>query len=152
MNSLSLLIYVVGVAEKIEGNIGGFGFLSFILLAVSIIGYVICMVYSYDQSSYSKNEREIAIGIKPFLKSAIRYSTALAIVLALINFFFPTKQTMILIAASEVTETVITSETAQKALAEVGGVGSEAAGLLKSYIAKEQAKIAKELAGLAIKE
>lgn len=152
MNSLSLLIYIVGVAEKIEQNIGGLGFFSFMFAAVSIIGYVASVIVGSGTSKLYEDERATANNVKPFFKKALRYSTALAIVVALINLAFPTKQTMILIAASEVTETVITSPAAQKALSEVGSVGSEAAGLLKSYIAKEQAKIAKELAELAKKE
>lgn len=146
MNSLSILIYIVGVAEKIEQNIGGAGLISAILVVLFAIFYCVAVANSVGNSEYYQSDRELAARFIPSLKSGLRWSIVLAVVLSLMNFFFPTKQTMIMIAASEVSEKIITSEAAQNALNQVGGVSSDAMNLLKSYIAKEQAEIAKELA------
>lgn len=159
MNSLSILIYVVGIAEKIENNIGGAGVISALLLIGFTFAYAVTLVLGSGTDSYNASERETANTFKPFAKSGLRWSIVLVVVLSFLNFFFPTKQTMILIAASEVSEKIVTSEMAQKALnstvsglTQVGGVSSDALLLLKTYIAKEQAELSKELAGNLMKD
>ena len=146
MNSLSIMIYVVGVAEKLQDNIGGAGFLVGVLCVLFAIGYAIAIGNSVGTSDYNKYDRELANRFIPGLKSGLRWSISIAVILSLLNFLFPTKQTMIMIAASEVSEKIITSETAQSALNQVGGVSADAMTLLKTYIAKEQAELTKEIA------
>lgn len=138
MNGLSILIYVVGLAEKVEMLLPNF--FPGILMVMGLSGF------GYLAAKFNEDTFKEFSGIAPIAARAFKtasYSLAFCLVL---NFLFPTKQTMILIAASEVSETVIKSETAQKALSEVGGVSSDAVNLLKSYIAQEQAEIAKQMA------
>lgn len=97
-------------------------------------------------AKFNEDMFEAASALTPIATRAFKTASYSLVFCLVLNFLFPTKQTMILIAASEVSETVIKSETAQKALSEVGGVSSDAVNLLKSYIAQEQAEIAKQMA------
>lgn len=160
MNTLSWVIYLVGFVEKIGLHISVPLVFSFAIGIISGIGFVFLKFFKADEPNiyYGDNAEaklkkhlDFSDTMLAFSGKIFKYAAAIWVFFAFVNVVVPTKQIMILIAASEVSETVITSEAAQKTLNEVGGVGAEAIGLLKTYIAKEQASIAKELADITKK-
>lgn len=170
MNSLSILIYLVDVIESIGNALMPLTIFSISFAILSGIAYVISVLNSLGTNSYYASERATAEQFKPYALKGFKWAISLLVIFGLVNVAIPSKQTMILIAASEVSEFLITSEAGQKAinstvngaqsainstvsgLTQVGGVSSDALNLLKSYIAKEQAEITKELTGSLVKD
>jgi len=116
MNSLSWLIYLADVA----GSVGEFfTFISIMCGIVAIVSGVTILIAS------SNHEVEIAVSAKARMRLALSGMIATGLVAGLI----PNKQTVLMIAASEIGERAMSST-------QVAGVVDPSIDLLKTWIAK----------------
>lgn len=129
MNSLSWYIYLAGVADAV-GRIaaffaicGGFAYLVFMITMAFYLGDV--EIESKDRDS----------GLR--VRSGVSWLAAPILIVTIpVAIFMPTKQTMVLIAGSELGEMAIKSE-------QVQGVVNPGMDLIKAWIAKETDKLKK---------
>lgn len=134
MNALSFLIYLIGVITN----------LSHVVIFLTIAGAVLTIatvifgsIHSTDDS-YSWNDKKTRVEwrnkvVWPKLKLFISiFSLGL-----FLQIIVPNKETMVLIAASEVGEYVINTEAVQSASNEIGALSKDSIGLLREYIATE---------------
>lgn len=139
MNSLSLLIYAVELVSNIGATSVVFTWLGAILFVV--LGFI-RIVFYFDEGIKDIEFRKQATA---FLRWWHRAATAVLVVSVIGQVFMPTRQTAVMIAASEVAEVVIKSEEAKTVMKDVTGLGQDAVGLLKTYIQTEQKKLMDEL-------
>ncbi|AGR47899.1 hypothetical protein PHIM7_202 [Sinorhizobium phage phiM7] len=150
MNSLSLLIYAV---ELITNLSTAAWYIFPIFTTVTLILFIIRLVVESDREKI-ENEKEL-VSFDAFanrLRYYRRWTQWVAIVAVIMLVVVPNRQTTIMIAASEVAEVVVKTEEAKAvmygakgAIKEVGGLSSDAVGLLKTYIQTETKKLADEL-------
>lgn len=138
MNSLSWLILLIGVVEKASGTILFILVVSVLVAGLSGIATIMSLT---DQKDYGRGPEAIDFFVRKILKSSIiTFSVAI-----LLNAVMVDKEYLIMIAASEVGERVMTSETAQKMGQQVTGLSGDATDLLRVYIQNETKKIEKEM-------
>jgi len=125
MNSLSWLVYFIGVI----GNAGAFFVIMwFILICIFLLGSVgfgLSLMESYDD--------ECRI-IKSNYKTFCKWTVPVFVILSVFSIFLPSRQTMLIIAASEIGERVVTNETVQKEIVDPSIT------LLKKWIEQENKK------------
>lgn len=144
MNSLSLLIYAV----ELISNIGYYSFYFSIWSAVGVAIAVVIWLFSLDHNIENDTQTAMRAGS---VRWRNRFIVVFVIAMAF-NILMPSRQTAIMMAASEVAEVVVKSEEAKEvmngakgAMKEVAGLSSDAVGLLKQYIQNETKKLADEL-------
>lgn len=143
MNSLSLLIYAVELITNV-------GTLATTLLVISIIVFLFtCLCWFIVQNFHRDHVYDQWNAIWRWI---IQNAFWTAILMTLLVVFVPSRQTTIMIAASEVAEIVIKTEEAKEvmngakgAMKDVAGLSTDAVGLLKTYIQMETKKLADEL-------
>lgn len=125
MNSLSWFIYIASVAPGLATIIGSFGFVSaFVLFACSLLSF---LGAKDNLDDYTKKYRPEKYGrAKKVLderlwlpSKKLVFASIFAIILATL---IPTKETLYLIAGSEATEYVVTSEEGQEILGDIKDV------------------------------
>jgi hypothetical protein len=122
MNTLSWLIYIIDIIQNLR-NIGS---VALFVLAISIVILVICSI-----AFYIDKDPEV-VKILGYLRKLIYITIALAA----IGLFIPSRQTVILIASSEIGERVLKSTTVQSII-------EPSIDLLNAWIRKELENIAK---------
>lgn len=139
MNSLSLLIYFAGVV----GNLASFLALITVLLILVMIGSIIFWVIYHDETDFSwrplkddalvecRKTREL------WRKRAFNFAL-LAVFIGAINAIIPSRQTVLLIAASEMGEKVLNNE-------KVGQVIDPSIDLITTWMKNETAEIKKKM-------
>jgi hypothetical protein len=127
MNSLSWLIYLMQVSDGLRDTTAFVGALSTIVLLIwGIIG-VIC---SIDAPAGS----EQFILIQVWWKAMYRYGFWVLLLCFVLFAFLPSRQTMLLIAGSEISQRVVASEG-------VKSIMDPSMDLLKTWIAEEKDRI-----------
>jgi len=109
MTDISWLIYLMGVLANLSIFFQIFLFISISLIFLSLI--VFCVV-SNDQSK--TEEERLSIAERGF--SVMKYSSVVAVLLGFILIFLPSERTVMLIAASEVSQIIINSDTTKEIL------------------------------------
>lgn len=137
MNFLSWILYLADVSESLKGWLQFFAVLA--TFAVFIAAMCVAFIMSFISEAKGKNgnhkeEIDFLTAVRDGLfKTTLRYSVPIFLVMFLLGAFIPSKQTFMLIAASEVGEDVILSPAA----GEVGEVAMDSLRLLKDYINKQ---------------
>lgn len=127
MNGVSLLIYLVSVTSSLSLALGWALGISLILVLI----FLIVTLSSAGESSDAMQKAHVW-GLKYFKRMVwITIFVTLGIV------FVPSRQDMIMIAASEVGEYVIQTEEMQGAVNEVSGLSKDSVTLLREYIKSE---------------
>lgn len=114
MNALSWFLYAADVLSKIGMMFGGIGALSLILGVIFVIpGYmVVWTAYSYSDKDQINKSKAAFAWLAPRM-------IASGFILLMISMTIPAKQTMYMIAASEMGEMVVQTEQAQEVFSEL---------------------------------
>lgn len=103
MNDLSWFIYLASVVSSI-------GVLTFIVVVLSVLVFLAgLMVILYNTEEWDKSDRDTGM-------SLIKYSITAFVVGSLLNIVLPGRETIYAIAASEMGEELLNSETGSKAV------------------------------------
>jgi hypothetical protein len=128
MNSLSWLIYWAGAVDTFNGFGAFFTFIG----CVGLIAWLITnIIFAFVQNGLVDDDPK---GYKLFRNIIAKSTFPFLIIGALIVTFVPSRQTIILIAASQVGEQIVNNPKVQ-------GVIDPSVELLKSYMQKETEKI-----------
>lgn len=141
MNSLSLLIYAV----ELITNIGWWTTFCLGVFPILMIVTLVVWAFSTEEAERRQNTAEVIAARTASARYWRNWWIAGFIVAAILNTVVPSRQTTIMIAASEVAEIVVKSEQAQSVMKDVTGLGADAVGLLKTYIQSEQTKLMDEI-------
>jgi len=120
MNNLSYLIYLAGVINNIGNTVGGISTIATLAAIVSSIAYVLSVIFAGDRTA------DVAT---PLAAKTMKISIPLAVVVSFLFAIIPNRQTVMLIATSEVGDQLIANE-------KVNGVIDPSIELLKAWIAK----------------
>lgn len=152
MNSLSWLIYAIGLFENLRAwASGGFGFLVFMAILISLFGYGFSMFANVSPKGYSESEGEyesrlsISGSFSKITKKVAIFSVVIAGFMMMVNIVVPKKETMMYIAASEIGGRIAQNEVFQKnalealegskdAIKGVGSFGGEMLGLSQDSV------------------
>lgn len=139
MNSLSLLIYFAGIV----GSLGSFLSLITILLIVATIGSIIFWIIFHDETDSSwrplKDESLVECRkVREQWRKRVLNFALLAVFIGTINAIIPSRQTVLLIAASEMGEKVLNNE-------KVGQVIDPSIDLITTWMKNETAEIKKKM-------
>jgi hypothetical protein len=130
MNGLSWLIYLA----KIVGSLNGFlCFITAILCFSTVVSVFVALVFLDETSGYRRLEGDDLVRCRKIQQSARKIATKFAIFAILSGItlaVIPDRQTVLLIAASEIGEKVVTSERVQ-------GVIDPSVELLKTWITQQ---------------
>lgn len=138
MNSLTLLIYLIHVADQLRGVVGG-------TLLITVLGFAVWLLVVginfliEDDDGEDRSE----IGRRWFvtwLGWAKHAALPIVIVTLLITVFIPNRQTMLLMAGSQIGEKLATSDG-------VRSVVDPSVDLLKAWIKNETTKLVIEETG-----
>lgn len=136
MNSLSWLIYIIGMVEPLKD------FLLFLAIFTGLaflVTFLACGILVSDISSFDRDgeqkKKDIIARYKGYRKKLIPVFIAVAI----LGILIPKKETMILIAASEIGHQVITSDSLRSALSPSGE-------LIQTWIKNETQRLQAEIA------
>ena len=131
MNSLSWLLYAADVADTIR-IIGG------IAIPLGVLGGVAAMPLSFlagDTYSWHDEDEKRAIKARPAVVRGVAAKVLIACAaLAVIVTFTPSRNTIMLIAASEVGETVLASPQARQIGGEAGELAADSLRVLRKFI------------------
>lgn len=114
MNALSWLIYLADVAEEINGIGGAAVVVSFLVGIALLICFIVGGVMTMD--AYDDEDRAKAKGPRVFGVKAAKIILPWCAAMVLLATVVPSKETIYAIAASQLGEQVIKSETAGKAI------------------------------------
>jgi hypothetical protein len=128
MNGLSWLLYGADVA----GNLQGTAILVVVasVIVVCILGIITGVSMSYAPDDEDKARAKWAVG-------KIGLAMTVAIGFAVVATFIPSRNTIMLIAASEVGETVLASAEAQQLGGEAGALATDSLRLLRKYVSEQ---------------
>lgn len=130
MNSLSWLIYLISMLDTLRGFLVTGLAITVAITAISAIARFGCD----DEKSDSKHLVPLAI------KCRNRFGVA-AVFFAIMISIVPSKNTMVLIAASEIGEHVVNSETGREIANEVRSVVTPSTELLRTWIEDQTRQI-----------
>lgn len=133
MNSLSWLLYAAEVAEGLKTTaavVAGVG-----IVGISV-GLFFALISRFDEYGDGGEFGAAYFKVLPKLGMAV----GLILVCALI---IPSRQTLMLIAASEVGETVLASKEAQQIGGEAGQLATDSLRLLRKYVSEQLAEAGK---------
>lgn len=128
MNSLSWFIYLTQIVDNLGNAAGG------VLAAVGIfggIGLVMFSVFTFEIGNPTDDNERYLIGLRKTLTKAF---VAIMVVAGLVAVFTPSRQTMLMIAGSEMGERLIKSES-------VNGIVNPGMDLIRKWIKQEADKI-----------
>ena len=127
MNDLSILIYAADVLPKIATSLGALSFFTAIGIMAATVGKIAYKAENAD--SYTQRVKpetyEAAVKIKPF--SLVKWLWV-PVVLMLFAAMIPSKQTIYLIAGSEVGEMAINTPEAREVMGDIKTILSDMAG------------------------
>jgi len=139
MNSLSILIYLSGVTGTLAG------FLTFVTIVFGILGVVCLVVWlvAHDETdaAYRRLEGEALAGRREARKNSWKWFwrfCGLFVFVGALASFVPSRQTVLLIAASEMGERVLNHE-------RVNQVIDPGIDLLKTWMEKEKMDLQKSM-------
>lgn len=131
MNSLSWLLYAADVSQTIK--FGGSMFATFGLVG-SVMAYPLSFVAGTTYS-FSSPEEKAAAKVRPTQIQKVAKTVAiLSVVILALGAVLPSRNTIMLIAASEVGETVLASDQAQKIGGEAGALATDSLKVLRKFI------------------
>jgi hypothetical protein len=145
MNALSWLIYLVGMITNLSAALGVILGVSIFLCIAILIFKAIAFLSANDSWKKEALQAEDYIAWQKQFSKYFKWVFSIFVVSLFLTIFVPERQTMIMIAASEVSERVIKTETMQSALNDVSGLSGDAVELLKEYIKSETDKIKKSV-------
>lgn len=125
MNGLSWVIYLAGIANGLSTVLGMLAFLSIVSMLIATIWFFVI--------SFNPNVKDV-LDSTPYFKSFRAWAVTCGILFNLLFYFIPDRQTIILIAGSEIGQKVAQSD-------QVKGIVDPGMDLLKSWIANETAKL-----------
>lgn len=129
MNSLSWLIYIASIVEKITSFIGGISFVLFFALGTGVLISLLVRVCE-------ENERDRQAAAKVFKTSLIWL--CLPFFLSIVFVLIPSQNTVYMIAASEMGETVITNPQSQEIFNDLKDIINLQLDSLKSDLTKSE--------------
>lgn len=130
MNALTLMIYLISMLGNLKVVFG------FLIAGLAIFGGITLIIFL--ASADNGNGSAAMFGAKWFKRSI-----PALILVCFITALIPDRQTMIMMAASEVGEYVVQTEQMQGALDEVGTLSKDSVELLREYIKAETMQIRK---------
>lgn len=138
MNNVSWFLYLIDLFYSLSNNF--LGPMAVISIIASMIIIIITNLYKThtehdSQSGYTRTK----VFLAPHLKRHLSYLIPTAIISLLIISIIPSKQTMYMIAASQIGEQVVQLEEVQAIGGDVGGLASDAIKLLRERISTELA-------------
>lgn len=147
MNSLSWMIFALGIFEHVQAYLTFPLIFAWIILIIAIIAYGISNIIRVinDSESREKFDVEAWNNWLPIVKTVIKRSIVAVIILSIINIIAIDKKYMIMIAASEVGEMIVQSETVKNAATDLSKLSNETTDLLSAYMKVETNKLKKEL-------
>ncbi|HWU19361.1 MAG TPA: hypothetical protein VN155_16895 [Devosia sp.] len=131
MNSVSWLLYAANVSSGLQGAAVGFAFLTG-AAAASCALFSAVVVSAYPDENDKKNSAWLLRKVRPLALTCIAL-TALAVLV-------PSRSTIMLIAASEVGEAVITSTEVQQLGGEAGALATDSLRVLREFINEQLAE------------
>lgn len=139
MNTLSLLIYFAGIV----GNLGYFLTLVTVLLIVATIGSIIiwCIYHDETDSAWRPYVGDALIErrkVREQWRKRVLNFALLAVFVGTINAIIPSRQTVLLIAASEMGEKILSNE-------KVGQVIDPSIDLITTWMKNETTEIKKKM-------
>lgn len=142
MNALSWLIYLIGMITNLTSALGVIlGFAIFISIAIVIIKGIRFMI----ASDIGSTKDESYISWQKTFSGYFKWAFSILAISVFLTIVVPERQTMIMIAASEVSERVLETETMQNALNDVSGLSKDTVDLLKEYIKTEMINLKKSV-------
>ena len=132
MSGLSWLLY----GSQVAGNLGIAA-----SIGASLAGVASAVTLSGTVVSTMDNDYE---DVQPKWRAAFGRSLAVLVVCSVIAIVTPSKDTLLIIAASEVGETVLASKEAQAIGGEVGALASDSLKLLRKYVSEQLGEGASE--------
>lgn len=120
MNSLSWLLYFAGIAGPLSNALTNLAILGFVVIVIATIAGATLYGFASERSRYDSEDTKAAKdGVKASLRKALKQLprwVVLPVIFSIVGAAIPPKETLYLIAASEVGETVVTSPTMTKAI------------------------------------
>ena len=137
MNSLSILLYIIGLVGSFHSGIAFLIFASLIIGLASFVSYLMRADITYPKWTEEKKSQIWNLHIDILKKSMIVFFICFGLKIVI-----PSEKTISLIAASEISERVIMSKTGQ----EVGNkILSPTVELLNTFIEKHTTEMKKEI-------
>jgi hypothetical protein len=130
MNSLSWLLYGADVASSLKGT-------ALPVAIFGVIGGVLGGGFGYMMKAAPLDDTMEATA--PHVIGAARLCLTFGLVAMLISPFIPSRNTIMLIAASEVGETVLASPEAQQIGGEAGALATDSLRVLRKFINEQLA-------------
>jgi formate hydrogenlyase subunit 3/multisubunit Na+/H+ antiporter MnhD subunit len=131
MNNLSWMIYLAGVSESLSGF---FVFITVIFAILTAIATIVSVVNAVETDAYNRRYSDNTLTYKRSLKKSAFKIAITAFICMIIagstSALLPSRQTVLLIAASEIGERVVTSERAQSVI-------DPSVDLLKTWMQRE---------------
>lgn len=141
MNQLSWLLYAAETFNGLKGFLL-IGLVPALVVSALVVALSVPLwsldVYSWDSDDTKERKRGWPSKAWKIIR---RVLTAIAIIIP-IGLMIPSKDTLMLIAASEVGETVLASEKAQEIGGEAGALASDSLKLLRKFITDQLADAA----------
>lgn len=126
MNGLSWILYFADVSASLRWFLTA----GAIIGAVGVVVGIIAFFISLDDSMGESDQKSAGGFSGRMLKSFLPFGVCAFVVASLL----PSQNTLMLIAASEVGETILTSDTAQKVGGEAGEIAVDSLKLLRKYL------------------
>lgn len=111
---------------------------AFLIAAIGIYGLNFLTAWSDENISGFRDK------FSPYAIKFMKYPAIVFCIGVFLMAVVPKKEYMIMVAASEVGEMVVKSETIQSASTELGGLSKDAISLLRTYISVETEKLVSE--------
>jgi hypothetical protein len=147
MNNLSWLIYLAYVVDTFSAFVGWLMFPCFIAIVASGIGIMYCLDTT-DGKGKRLDENLIEgkrrVDLPMFKKWCLRFCT-MFVVLGVIFSLTPNRQTVLLVAASEIGERSLNSEAMAKVSDRLGNVIDPSIDLLNTWIRKQTSDLRRSM-------
>lgn len=128
MNGLSWILYLADVSNSTRVVAIGLTAVAVLAVAVSAFIYVVNLEDSDEESRAKAGS---------FVRNICKRFLPLAIVAYAVFAFLPTQRTLMLIAASEIGEDVLSTATAQNIGGEAGELATDSLRLLRKYVSEQ---------------
>ncbi len=130
MNDLSWLFYAAEVSERIGGGAGALAFFAGLAAVFVGAGYGLTASFRLAENERDRPPPELVVAAR----RAFKWVGAVFLAAIATYWFMPSKDTLMLIAASEVGETVLASKDVQAIGGEAGALASDSLKLLRKYV------------------
>lgn len=132
MNQLSWLLYLADVA----GNAGVAAWLGIVGCAIAAVVFVVSGAFIRDFAEFKRDPDAVIAQGKALQRKAIPLIAVAGVILA-VGVLVPSRSTIMLIAASEVGETVLASKDVQSIGGEAGALATDSLKLLRKYVTEQ---------------